>query len=88
MRSPQLLLKIHDLRPQNSAVRTFWSTRRRRMMIVDRATSSREDIVVEIGPGLGALTLPLARAAQAIIAIRKRIEIWPRFCARTSHRRY
>jgi len=71
MRSPQLLLKIHDLRPQKQRGQNFLVDPATAQMIVDRAHVQPEDIVVEIGPGLGALTLPLARAAQAIIAIEK-----------------
>jgi 16S rRNA (adenine1518-N6/adenine1519-N6)-dimethyltransferase len=71
MRSPQLLLKIHDLRPQKQRGQNFLVEPATAQMIVDRAHVQPEDIVVEIGPGLGALTLPLARAAQAIIAIEK-----------------
>lgn len=71
MRSPQLLLKIHDLRPQKQRGQNFLVDPATAQMIVDRAHVQPEDIVVEIGPGLGALTLPLAQAAQAIIAIEK-----------------
>ena len=71
MRSPQLLLKIHDLRPQKQRGQNFLVGPATAQMIVERAQVQPEDIVVEIGPGLGALTLPLARAAQAIIAIEK-----------------
>ena len=71
MRSPQLLLKIHDLHPQKQRGQNFLVDPATAQMIVDRAHVQPEDIVVEIGPGLGALTLPLARAAQAIIAIEK-----------------
>ena len=71
MRSPQLLLKIHDLRPQKQRGQNFLVDPATAQMIVDRAHVQPEDIVVEIGPGLGALTLPLARAARTIIAIEK-----------------
>jgi 16S rRNA (adenine1518-N6/adenine1519-N6)-dimethyltransferase len=40
-------------------------------MIVNRASVRPEDIIVEIGPGLGALTIPLARAARKVYAIEK-----------------
>jgi 16S rRNA (adenine1518-N6/adenine1519-N6)-dimethyltransferase len=39
--------------------------------IIDRAGVRPDDIIVEIGPGLGALTIPLARAARSVIAIEK-----------------
>ena len=40
-------------------------------MIVDRTLVDKETTVLEIGPGLGALTLPLARAAGRVIAVEK-----------------
>jgi 16S rRNA (adenine1518-N6/adenine1519-N6)-dimethyltransferase len=40
-------------------------------MIVRRAGVRPEDAVFEIGPGLGGLTLPLARAARRVYAIEK-----------------
>ncbi|MGE5258137.1 MAG: rRNA adenine N-6-methyltransferase family protein, partial [Hyphomicrobiales bacterium] len=40
-------------------------------MIISRAGVGPEDIVMEIGPGLGALTLPLARAVRKVYAIEK-----------------
>jgi 16S rRNA (adenine1518-N6/adenine1519-N6)-dimethyltransferase len=64
-------LKIHDLRPQKQRGQNFLVDPATAQMIVDRAHVQPEDIVVEIGPGLGALTLPLARAARTIIAIEK-----------------
>jgi 16S rRNA (adenine1518-N6/adenine1519-N6)-dimethyltransferase len=44
------------------------STARR---IVERSEIQPDDIVVEIGPGLGALTLALSRSARTVIAIEK-----------------
>jgi 16S rRNA (adenine1518-N6/adenine1519-N6)-dimethyltransferase len=38
-------------------------------MIVDRAGITNTSIVLEIGPGLGALTIPLARRAGRVIAV-------------------
>ena len=40
-------------------------------MIVDRTGISGESLVLEIGPGLGALTLPLSKAAEQVIAVEK-----------------
>jgi 16S rRNA (adenine1518-N6/adenine1519-N6)-dimethyltransferase len=71
MRSPQFLLKLHHLRPQKQRGQNFLVDPATAQMIVDRARLRPEDIVVEIGPGLGALTPPLARRAQAVIAIEK-----------------
>jgi 16S rRNA (adenine1518-N6/adenine1519-N6)-dimethyltransferase len=40
-------------------------------MIVARAGVSPEEVVLEIGAGLGALTIPLARAARSVTAIER-----------------
>jgi len=39
--------------------------------IVEKSGVTKTDIVLEIGPGLGALTFPLAKIAQKVIAIEK-----------------
>jgi 16S rRNA (adenine1518-N6/adenine1519-N6)-dimethyltransferase len=62
---------MHDLRPQKQHGQNFLVDPGTAQMIVDRARLRPEDIVVEIGPGLGALTLPLARAARRVIAVEK-----------------
>lgn len=71
MRSPQLLCKIHDLRPQKQLGQNFLVDPATAQRIVDRSEVRPNDIVVEIGPGLGALTLPLSRSVRTVIAIEK-----------------
>lgn len=71
MRSPQLLCKIHDLRPQKQLGQNFLVDPATAQRIVDRSDVRPDDMVVEIGPGLGALTLPLSRSARSVIAIEK-----------------
>jgi 16S rRNA (adenine1518-N6/adenine1519-N6)-dimethyltransferase len=39
--------------------------------IIEGARPSHSDLVVEIGPGLGALTFPLARAVNHVVAVEK-----------------
>ena len=41
------------------------------LQIIDRAGFKKNDQVVEVGPGLGALTIPLARAVHHITAVEK-----------------
>ena len=43
--------------------------------IIDSVGIEKEDIVVEIGPGLGAITLEMAKKAKKIICIEKDIEM-------------
>ncbi|MCG8551189.1 MAG: 16S rRNA (adenine(1518)-N(6)/adenine(1519)-N(6))-dimethyltransferase RsmA [Desulfobacterales bacterium] len=46
-------------------------------MIVDRTGIDKNTTVLEIGPGLGAITLPLARAGKKVVAIEKDRRIIP-----------
>lgn len=71
MTSPRVLLAAHGLRPQKRLGQNFLSDASTARMIVSRAGVRPEDIVIEIGSGLGALTLPLARAARKVYAIEK-----------------
>ncbi|HSV92782.1 MAG TPA: 16S rRNA (adenine(1518)-N(6)/adenine(1519)-N(6))-dimethyltransferase RsmA, partial [Desulfobacterales bacterium] len=61
----------HDLRPRKQLGQNFLAQPATARMIVDRARIGAGDRVLEIGPGLGALTLPLAEAAGSVLAIEK-----------------
>ena len=69
--SPRALLRLHALHPQKRLGQNFLSDPSIAQMIVNRSGVCQEDVVVEIGPGLGALTLPLAQAVRSVIAIEK-----------------
>jgi 16S rRNA (adenine1518-N6/adenine1519-N6)-dimethyltransferase len=69
--SPRTLLALHALHPQKRLGQNFLSDPSTAQMIVRRADVRPEEIVVEIGPGLGALTIPLSRAARRVFAIEK-----------------
>jgi 16S rRNA (adenine1518-N6/adenine1519-N6)-dimethyltransferase len=71
MTSPQILLKAHGLRPQKWLGQNFLADPSTARMIVSRACVGPEEIVVEIGSGLGALTVPLARSVHRVYAIEK-----------------
>lgn len=71
MKSPQLLCRIHDLHPQKQLGQNFLADPATAQMIVDRAGLEPDDAVVEIGPGLGALTFLLARTVRSVVAIEK-----------------
>jgi 16S rRNA (adenine1518-N6/adenine1519-N6)-dimethyltransferase len=71
VKSPQLLCRIHDLHPRKQLGQNFLADPATAQAIVDRAGVGPDDVVVEIGPGLGALTLPLARTVRTVIAIEK-----------------
>jgi 16S rRNA (adenine1518-N6/adenine1519-N6)-dimethyltransferase len=65
------LLARHGLRPSKARSQNFLIDRRVQARIVAAAELSRQDTVVEIGAGLGALTRGLAAAAGHVIAIER-----------------
>lgn len=69
MTHPGQLLKKEKLYAGKEMGQNFLSDPGTAQMIVDRAKISKESIVLEIGPGLGALTIPLARRAARVIAV-------------------
>ncbi len=71
MTSPGTLLRAWNLRPRKQLGQNFLSDPSTGEMIVARSGILPEDIVLEIGAGLGALTIPLARIAKKVYAIDK-----------------
>ena len=71
MTSPRRLLAVHNIRPKKQLGQNFLSDPATAAMIVNRSGISRKDIVLEIGAGLGALTIPVARVAQKVVAVDK-----------------
>jgi len=69
MTHPGQLLKKEKLYAGKEMGQNFLSNPGTAQMIVDRAGISKESIVLEIGPGLGALTIPLARKTARVIAV-------------------
>ena len=63
------LLKKYDLRPSKSLGQNFLVDENNLKKIVNEAGVSADDIVLEIGPGLGSLTRYLGLAAKAVIAV-------------------
>jgi 16S rRNA (adenine1518-N6/adenine1519-N6)-dimethyltransferase len=74
MTSPRILLNAWDIRAKKQLGQNFLSDRSTAEMIVTRSGISADDVVLEIGAGLGAITIPVARIARAVYAI----EIDPR----------
>ena len=74
MTSPRILLNAWDIRARKHLGQNFLSDRSTAEMIVTRSAISRDDLVLEIGAGLGAITIPVARIAREVYAI----EIDPR----------
>lgn len=71
MRSPRILLAAHNIRPKKYLGQNFLTDQNTAATIVSRADLSTQDVVLEIGAGLGALTIPLARCVRKVIAVEK-----------------
>jgi len=69
MKSPRSLLKAEGLRPRKSMGQNFLADPALAGSIVRRARLKPDDVVLEIGAGLGALTLPLAAQAGHVFAV-------------------
>ncbi len=75
MTSPSSLLASRSLYPKKQFGQNFLKDPSTGRMIVDRSKLSAEDIVLEIGSGLGALTIPAARQAKRVYAVEKDHEV-------------
>ena len=64
MTSPHTLLKARNLRASKQLGQNFLTNAAVAQMIVSRARLAPEDVVVEIGAGLGALTIPTGPPGQ------------------------
>ncbi len=68
---PWKLLKELQLSPKKKLGQNFLVDPSTADMIIRRSCLQREDVVVEIGAGLGALTMPLAESAGLVYAVEK-----------------
>lgn len=69
MTSPKVLFKAWNLRPKKKLGQHFLVDPSAADMIVSRSKITSDDTVMEIGAGLGALTIPLAKAARQVFAV-------------------
>jgi 16S rRNA (adenine1518-N6/adenine1519-N6)-dimethyltransferase len=65
----QQILRQHDLRPRKGLGQHFLTSESHVRQIVEAAHLTRDDQVLEIGPGLGSLTHHLAEAAGHVVAV-------------------
>lgn len=65
------LLKKHNIRPTKHFGQIFLVDRNVLGKIIQAADLSANDTVIEVGPGMGILTLELARRAKKVIAVEK-----------------
>ena len=63
------LLAEYGLNPKKSLGQNFLVSRRALERIIEAADIGHWDVVLEVGPGLGALTVPLAERARRVVAI-------------------
>ena len=69
MTSPKVLLNAWNLRPKKKLGQHFLVDPSAAEMIVRRSNITADDTVLEIGAGLGALTIPAAKAARQVYAV-------------------
>lgn len=69
MTAPKVLLTARNIRAKKSLGQHFLADPKIAEKIVSRAGIGSEDTVLEIGAGLGALTLPAARRAGRVLAV-------------------
>ena len=75
MTTPRTLLAAWDLKPKKYMGQNFLSDPSTAETIISRADLSSEDVVLEIGAGLGALTIFLARVVKKVYAVEKDREL-------------
>jgi 16S rRNA (adenine1518-N6/adenine1519-N6)-dimethyltransferase len=69
--SPRVLLAAHNIRARKQLGQNFLNDPNLSRAIVEKAELGADDVVLEIGPGLGAITLPAARKAKRVVAVDK-----------------
>jgi len=71
MKYPGIILASRNLKPIKQLGQNFLKDQAVADMIVSRSGIDPDDSVLEIGAGLGALTIPAARAAKKVFAVEK-----------------
>lgn len=71
MTSPRNLLKAWDMKPKKRMGQNFLTDPSTARTIITRANLASDDVVLEIGAGLGALTIPLAKVVKKVYAVEK-----------------
>ena len=77
MISPKKLLDGYNIRAKKQLGQNFLKDPSTAEMIVARSGIDPEDVVLEIGAGLGALTIPVAKMAKKVFAVEKDQQIIP-----------
>jgi 16S rRNA (adenine1518-N6/adenine1519-N6)-dimethyltransferase len=77
MTSARNLLAAWNIRAKKRLGQNFLNRSETGEMLVSRGGFGKNDTVVEIGAGLGALTLPLAEAVYRVVAVEKDLQLLP-----------
>jgi 16S rRNA (adenine1518-N6/adenine1519-N6)-dimethyltransferase len=77
MLSPKRLLSTSDLRAKKALGQNFLTDLSTAMIIVEKSRLDPEAIVLEIGAGLGALTIPVAKTVRHVYAVEKDSSLVP-----------
>jgi 16S rRNA (adenine1518-N6/adenine1519-N6)-dimethyltransferase len=75
MTAPRKLLTAWNLKARKELGQNFLNDPSFAQMLVAQSQLSKEDVVLEIGAGLGALTIPIAKIADKVYAIEKDIDL-------------
>lgn len=71
MTAPRTLLTAWNIQAKKQLGQNFLNDPNLARAIVKRAAIAEDDVVLEIGPGLGAMTVPAATAAHRVVAVDK-----------------
>jgi 16S rRNA (adenine1518-N6/adenine1519-N6)-dimethyltransferase len=71
MTTPRALLTAWNIRAKKQLGQNFLNDPNVAAAIVGHAGIGEQDVVLEIGPGLGAITIPAAKAARRMVAVDK-----------------
>ena len=71
------LLATHGLRPNKTLGQHFLVSKNVLAGIVEAAELTKDDTVLEVGPGLGTLTVELAKRAKRVVAVEKDRSLLP-----------
>jgi 16S rRNA (adenine1518-N6/adenine1519-N6)-dimethyltransferase len=71
METPKKILTKHNIIPNKRLGQNFLTDKKILAKIIQAADLSPDDIVLEVGPGTGILTLELAKYAKKVIAVEK-----------------
>jgi len=71
IRTVKKLLKSHNLKPSKRLGQNFLVNESALRKVVEATDISKKDCILEIGPGLGSLTILLAEQAKGVVAVEK-----------------